>query len=116
MEWYSLIVFVDLSKAFDHAIRELILGWSPADASMSADHKQQALLNLGIPLEHVASLVEWIDSTGGVLAACGADPDLIAMANSLHDGAWFRIAPDPTYIATMCGGRQGCKLGAIILI
>eukprot|EP00973_Karenia_brevis_P045981 6368301-Karenia_brevis.AAC.1 len=36
------------------------------------------------------------------------------MIKSLHTGAWFRIGGLDSVIVSKSGGRQGCKLGAII--
>ena len=32
------IIFVDLSKAFDHALREVVLGWSTNEAAANVAH------------------------------------------------------------------------------
>ena len=54
-------------------------------------------------------LAEWVDRTGGLLAACGAVAgNARALINSLHDKAWFRLDNDNKYIQTYAGGRQGC--------
>ena len=43
-----------------------------------------------------------------------ADSSVCALVNSVHDGAWFRLPDDEKFVVCGSGGRQGCKLGALI--
>ena len=54
------ILYVDLSKAFDHAIREVVLGWSQ-DKSID---KVQSLLKAGLSQERAEELITQIDTFG----------------------------------------------------
>ena len=112
--WSLFVLFVDLSKAFDYAIREVVMGWMEPLASKSLDEKRVHLHKLGVLPEHSAELVEWIDETGGLLRAAGADEAVIALMASLHSGSWFKLPNDEKFIISIAGGRQGCKLGAIV--
>ena len=70
MELSTAVLFLDLSKAFDLAIREVLLGW-PA----SRDCTKAALLEKrGLPREHVQSMVRYIDTTGGSSRSSGCMP------------------------------------------
>ena len=109
-----MVVFVDLSKAFDYAVREVVMGWTDRDVTESPENKAALLTRLGLPSEAAAEITSWIERTGGLLKEKGAPSAIVAMVNSLHDGAWFRLPGDRSYISTIAGGRQGCKLGALI--
>ena len=109
------ILFLDLSKAFDLAVRETVMGWMQCAAMQTLVEKIAHLVQLGVP-EHLAQdLVEWIERSGGLLAGCDIVADNAkALINSLHDKAWFRLDKDSAYIQTAAGGRQGCFLGPVI--
>ena len=112
--WSLFILCVDLSKAFDYAIREVVMGWMPTFKDADMDAKSAHLEKLGVLKEHSAELAKWIDETGGLLRLCATDPVVVALIASLHDGSWFQLPNDPQYIISVAGGRQGCKLGALV--
>ena len=112
--WSCFVLFVDLSKAFDYAIREVVMGWMPDAITASIEEKRALLEKLGVPERASRHLAEWIDTTGGLLALSGADPAVCELVTSLHHGAWFRLPGDEPYIVSVSGGRQGCKLGALV--
>ena len=109
------ILYVDLSKAFDFAIREVLLGWRP---SFDGD-KLQLLMSHGLSRNDALEMIRYIDETGGLLREIGVDEDVRALFSSLHDGAWFVIGKDgdctskPALISSR-GGRQGCRVGAMV--
>ena len=106
------VLFLDLTKAFDLAVRELVLGWAhslPADTRSRRQH----LLKVGIPDEFADEVLEWIESNWSLLATMGVPSNVIGTANSLHTSSWFRMV-DSSLLVTCAGGRQGCKLGALI--
>ncbi|CAK0824310.1 unnamed protein product [Prorocentrum cordatum] len=112
--WSCFVLFVDLSKAFDYAIREVVMGWMPDASSASLEEKRALLEKLGVPERASHHLAEWIDKTGGLLALSGADPAVCELVTSLHHGAWFRLPRDEPYVVSVSGARQGCKLGALV--
>ena len=112
--WCLFILFIDLSKAFDYAIREVVMGWMGPMANRSANEKRAHLHKLGVLPEHSAELVAWIDETGGLMRAAGADEGVVALMASLHSGSWFQLPNDDKFIVSIAGGRQGCKLGALV--
>ena len=105
------ILFVDLSKAFDFAIREVLFGWKP---SFCGD-KVKLLQSHGLAVSDAFALASYIDDTGGLLRELGVDEDIHSLFNSLHDGAWFVVGRDgdpsrkPALVSTR-RGRQGCRL------
>ena len=63
--WSLFVLFVDLSKAFDYAIREVVMGWMEPMKSRSRHQKREHLHELGVLAEHSDGLAQWIDDTGG---------------------------------------------------
>jgi exonuclease III len=112
--WSLFVLFVDLSKAFDYAIREVVMGWMGPMRLRSRQDKRKHLHGLGVLPEHSDDLVQWIDETGGLLLAAGADHTVVSLVASLHDGSWFQLPNDDKFIVSASGGRQGCKLGALV--
>ena len=108
------VLFLDLIKAFDFALRELVMGWMGSSTFESTSDKHLHLASLGIPQDLVGDVCEWIDKHGGLLREAGVDENVVRLVNCLHDGAWFRIPGDSELIVTSAGGRQGCKLGALV--
>ena len=77
-------LFVDLCKAFDYALREVVLGWlenSPKETSARIQH----FVGLGLADGAAAALVEFITVNGHVLQHLGTSPDAAALAMSLHE-------------------------------
>jgi hypothetical protein len=109
----SFTLFLDLSKAFDYAVREVVLGWlegAPTTAEDRADHFKK----LGLGDDASVALVDFIAVHGHVFEQLGTNPDAAALARSLHTSAWFQLPGDTQLIVTRSGGRQGCKLGAML--
>ena len=109
----AALLFVDLSKAFDLAVREILFGWAP---SFTGD-KTALMRQRGLNEENAKSMAGWIDDTGGILNDAGVPEVVRRLAASLHDGSWFDItspAGHSTPIRTCRGGRQGCRLGAVV--
>ena len=107
-------MFVDLTKAYDHAIREVIMGWSPDMSRAPAHEKVAFLCKLGVCSDDAWDLAKWIDETGGLLLNSGVDPAVCKLFNSVHHGSWFKLINDTKYLVSKSGGRQGCKLGALV--
>ena len=43
------------------------------------------------------------------------DGKVYELIQSLHQGAWFQLLGSDRYIVPKIGGRQGCKLGRVVL-
>eukprot|EP00973_Karenia_brevis_P095746 12428939-Karenia_brevis.AAC.1 len=104
------ILFLDLIKAFDRVIRELVLGW-PED--VPEDHVAY-LQSLGVSQSAAEYLADFIDKRGPLFTQWGIDPLVAQLISDLHQGTWFRYGNLRTAIATAKGGRQGCKFGSTI--
>ena len=109
------VLFLDLSKAFDFALRETVMGWMQCASFSDIQAKAQHLQSLGVPAGFAMDLANEIDAKGGLLAECmGEAPRARALVASLHDKAWFKLDDDTRYIETAAGGRQGCILGPVV--
>ena len=98
-----MVLFVDLSKAFDYLIRELVLGWP---AHIGPAERRRYLAKVGVPEEQVDAMLNLIDGQPSVFEAAGVPQYVRALLLSLHTGAWFQIGS--TRVVTRRGGRQGC--------
>ena len=61
------VLFIDFSKAFDLAIREVVMGWMESMKSKPDSEKEMLLGLLGVPAAASGRLVQWINDTGGLL-------------------------------------------------
>lgn len=61
------VLFVDLVKAFDYAVRELACGWKQGCEDASDDEHVKSLLDLNIPEEVALHIVSYIREHGSVL-------------------------------------------------
>ena len=96
-----------------YAIREVVLGWLEG-APEGADEQTKYFTSLGLACDSAAALVNFISVNGHVLKQLGANPVAEALARSLHTAAWFQLPADTHLLVTRTGGRQGCKLGAVL--
>ena len=110
MGWSSFILFVDLKKAFDKAIRELVMGWMQGDER----ERHEVIAGLGIAPPFVRGIVDFIEKEKPVLQQLHLDDKVAELIKSLHTGAWFSIEGCDLVVVSRTGGRQGCRLGAVI--
>eukprot|EP00973_Karenia_brevis_P073166 10164253-Karenia_brevis.AAC.1 len=104
------ILYVDLVKAFDRILRELLFGW-PCNMEGSPMHH---LMSLGLSREDAQWLVEYIDQNRPLLYQWGVDHKVISLLAGLHSGAWFVYGDLDTVVLCKKGGRQGCQSGPLI--
>ena len=107
-----MIPFVDLSKAFDFAIREILLSWRQGFDGDKRTH----LMSLGLSEKEADDLISELVSDGGLLEWLGCDAGVCELINSLHTNSWLKYSDLDTVIVSNRGGRQGCKLGGHIFI
>lgn len=103
------VLFIDLVKAFDRIIREIVLGW-PGDV----DDPSAYLASLGLDAEQREWLAGYVARHGCLLEQWGVDAKVIALLRNLHAKSWFSYGDLATAISVRVGGRQGCKYGATI--
>ncbi|CAK0895894.1 unnamed protein product [Prorocentrum cordatum] len=106
--WSIFVLFVDLTKAVDFIIRQLLHGWG----RVPADQRLPRVRDLGVAPQAAEWITQCISEHGSLIGHWGEDPVASAMARTLHEGAWLAIDGRPTAVASQTGGRRGCKLGA----
>ena len=103
------VLFVDLVKAFDKVIRQLVYGWG----DRKPDDPAAYLQSLGVSKEAAEWITEYLEDRGPLFEQWGVNPTAAAMARTLHEGARFKVGNCSTLITSKTGGRQGCKLGGM---
>ena len=104
------VLFVDLSKAFDVLIREILLSWRQGFSGDKVEH----LMSIGLSRDDASTLHRDLQSDGGLLEFLGCDPSVCELINSLHTNSWFQIGNSEHVIVSNRGGRQGCEIGGHI--
>ena len=103
-KWSTAIVYLDLSKAFDMACREMVLGW-PGLVEISVERGTQLL----------GTIATRVCTKGSILSEAGVCISAIRLLNSLHEQAWVHVGrgndTEKIRLGTRRGGRQGCRFG-----
>ena len=103
----SAILFVDLTKAFDLIVREIILGW-PSDGMTD---KISFLESVGLHKEAAEHFCAILDRDGPLLSQIGVPTHAVKLLRSLHNASWFSIRDSERVLLVAKGGRQGCRFG-----
>ena len=111
--WSIFVLYVDLVKAFDRVVRELLFGY-PSEVPDDASAKKLYLEALGLPTEVADKIFTYIEEKRPLLEQWGIDDHTIGLIRGLHDGSWFQVGNLPTAILSKVGGRQGCKFGSLV--
>ena len=106
----AFVLFIDLSKAFDRVIRELAMGCLHGTAESVAE----SVASLGYSQAFAMNIDRLVREQGSVLEQMGLDGKVREIIISLHSGSWFKVGSSPDLVVARRGGRQGCKLGAIV--
>ena len=85
-KWSTAIVFLDLSKAFDMACREMVLGW-PGLVEMTVERGTQLLRGLGFDEKSSSAIATRVCTKGSVMSEAGVCVSAIRLLNSLHEQA-----------------------------
>ena len=101
---------MDLTKAFDRVLRELLFGFPIS----GKDNPRQYLQNLGVAEEQASWICDWIEEKGPLFTQWGVHPKLTQLLCNLHDGAWLAYADLCSVILCPRGGRQGCGSGPLV--
>ncbi|CAK0851528.1 unnamed protein product, partial [Prorocentrum cordatum] len=101
--------FVDLVKAFDRVVREIVLGWPHA-----ATDPEQYLRDLGLSDHQAQWIATWVARRGCLFEQWGVSPKVIRLLKNTRAASWFSYGDCDTTVATLVGGRQGCKYGATV--
>ena len=79
------VLFIDLSKAFDFAIREILFSWRQGFQGDKVQH----LMTLGLNETDATALHTELEQNGGLLEFLGCDPSVCELVKSLHTNSWF---------------------------
>ena len=107
------LLYVDLEKAFDRVCRELLFGF-PAWVEGCDTAREQHLLGLGLSQRAAQFVIEMLRNEGPLLVRWGVPLGVVNLLLNLHDGSWFEIADALDIVVGKTGGRQGCKVGALV--
>lgn len=102
----SAVLFLDLSNAFHHLVRELVTGIS---ISASLDVVLETLTSTQHPAEKIRAAC----SLPGLLEQLGAPSCLVRLLRDIHAETWCSL-PDHTVLHTHRGTRPGSPLADII--
>ena len=81
------VLFVDLTKAFDRVIRQLVHGWGLIKSSC----RHAYLLQLGVSSMAAEWIIEYINECGFLFEQWGVNPTAIALSRTLHEHSWFQV-------------------------
>ena len=98
----ALVLFLDLVKAFDRVIRELVFGrGSQPPTDIAAFLRAHGVFERAAPW-----IIDYLNEHGNLLAQWKVDEGVAVLAESLHAGAWFGVADITTVVRTTTRGRR----------
>ncbi|CAK0814249.1 unnamed protein product, partial [Prorocentrum cordatum] len=111
-QWQAslFLLFVDLVKAFDKLIRQLVLGWGGLPPSARPGHPEAP----GVAPHAVRWFTKYIEERGHLFKQWKVNLSAADMARTLHEQAWFKLPGGSRVTASLTGGRQGCTLGSLV--
>ncbi|CAK0802742.1 unnamed protein product, partial [Prorocentrum cordatum] len=101
--------FVDLVKAFDRVVREIVLGWPHVST-----YPKQYLRDLGLNDHQAQWIATWVARHGSLFEQKGVPPKVIRLLENMRAASRFSHGDCDTAVAALVGGRQGCKYGAMV--
>ncbi|CAK0869748.1 unnamed protein product [Prorocentrum cordatum] len=110
--WSIFVLFIDLVKAFDRVVRESVLGYP--DEFQSDSERLDHLRALGLTEAVAQHIFKYLRDQPPLLKAWGVSDHTIALLRGLHCGSWFGVGEASDVVCPKTGGRQGCKVGAIL--
>eukprot|EP00973_Karenia_brevis_P047183 6548786-Karenia_brevis.AAC.1 len=96
------VLFIDLVKAFDKVIRQVVHGWGHSPPPDRVAY----LCELGVSAPASKWMVEYIDARGPLFTQWGGDAKAVQMAETLHSGVWFCVGSCEQAVTSRTGGRQ----------
>lgn len=104
------LLFLDLVKAYDRIVRELVFGW-PAGAPSD---RIEYLISIGVDNHAAKWIADYLDANGCLCSQWCVDPLVAELLTGLHEATWLRYGELETVIHTLRGARQGCKIGGTV--
>ena len=105
----TFILYVDLSKAFDKALRELVLG-IPLDCKVPNEY----FASFGLAPDQVSWVMEFVSVHGPLMKQWGVPDKVVRLVKNLHSMSWLSYGDIDTAVSVRLGGKQGCKFGSTI--
>ena len=102
-------MFVDLVKAFDRVIRELVFGIPPGVTDVN-----KHLSELGLSMSQLDFVTSFIARHGSLFEVIGVHPRVIQLVCNLHASSWVTYGSLESAIIVKVGGRQGCVFGSMV--
>ena len=103
------VLFVDLVKAFDRVIRELVFGIPPGVTDVN-----KYLSELGLSMSQLDFVTSFIARHGSLFEVIGVHPRVIQLVCNLHASSWVTYGSLESAIIVKVGGRQGCVFGSMV--
>ena len=103
------ILFIDLVKAFDRVIREIVFGFPDG-----VDEPLEYLLTLGLTEDQAHWYAQFIAVHSPLFLQWGVKPKMVKLLRNLHASSWSSYGDLDTEVIVRVGGRQGCKFGATV--
>ena len=100
------VLFVDLVKAFDRVIRELVFGIPPGVTDVN-----EHLSDFGLSVSQLNFVTSFIARHGSLFEVIGVHPRVIQLVCNLHASSWVTYGSLESAIIVKVGGRQGCIFG-----
>lgn len=104
------VLFLDLEKAYDTVVREIVFGWPQ---NLQSDPRE-CLLGLGLHPQSARWIHDYVFGIGPAFQQWGVDKRATELIKALHANAWFSYGDLSSVVSRATGGRQGCKLGGTI--
>ena len=103
------VVFVDQVKAFDKAVREIVLGFPCGVADPMA-----YMESIGINKETAEWITAYVAMNGCVFEKWGVDRRITNLLKALHANSWMTYGDGKLAVGSKVGSRQGCKFGTTV--
>ena len=103
---------MDLSKAFDKLVRQVVFGVSEAHGDINTI--TDTLLRSGVDMVAASHFAPIVASSGGLLHQLKVPAHICNMVGRLHDQTRFQIELRGKLIMTTRGSRQGCRFGSVM--
>ena len=103
------MLFVELVKAFDQVIRELVFGIPPGVTDVS-----KHLRDLELAETQLIFVASFIERHGSLFKVMGVHPRVVQLVCNLHASSWVTYGSLESAVIVRVGGRQGCVFGSMV--
>ena len=97
------VLFVDLVKAFDRVIRELVFGIPPGVTDVN-----KHLSDLGLSMSQLNFVTNFIARHGSLFEVIGVHPRAIQLVCNLRASSWVTYGSLESAVVVKVRGRQEC--------